>query len=490
MDSEKLIIRAVKALDVKIREFNKDTDLPQVQELERSCDEAVSPPAGKTAIIFTNMNIGDPLCRVRSYPVYCMLVAEVRCRLDISQYKIVGVIRAGVKEVVRPVETIYDHNISGNTRNVSSRSSNYVTAMYISGLRICCLYRRMGVAQRLVMEIEAWGRKHGAQYAYLATENDNKASVSLFTHKLGYIKFRSPSILVQPVYGKPKMVHITSGFGTWQTLNNRIQTLKLSPNDAERLYRLILGNTELFPKDIDSVLKNPLNVGTWVACYTKDIRECEISDEEETMEDMEERGGERSAVLKRMEEGRIAWAMLSLWRYEKLIKFEVRGASALMRRWAALTRLASKLMPWMVLPCLPNVFDKAFGVQLMYGLHGCEPHHKGLYCKDPSFLSRDSYNMSKREFDDGNMNGAQALMQSLCWHAHNMALQAGCKAVVAEMGSCDPLKEHIPHWPLLSEHDLLCVKRLSTGAHTAEDELEDWCKWPPPVSLFLDPRDF
>ncbi|MCO5548741.1 hypothetical protein L7F22_002202 [Adiantum nelumboides] len=481
MDSEEPITKAAK-LNVRIRAFNKDTDLQQVQELEQNCDEAAAlPPTSKPSIIFKDMNIGDPLCRVRSYPVFCMLVAEAQCSLEFGQYKIIGVIRAGVKQVIRPVKMNGEHN--GDARNVSSRSSEYVTTMYISGLRICCLYRRMGVAQQLVAEIEAWGWNHGAKYACLATDNDNEASVSLFTHKLGYVKFRSPSILIQPVYGKPKIVHITRGFGTWHKLNKGIQALKLTPIDAERLYRSVLGSTEFFPKDIESVLKNPLSVGTWVACYTKDIRECQLDKVDK------ERDSGRSAVLKKMEEGQIAWAILSLWRYDKLIKFEVRGATALMKRWAAITRLASKLMPWMVLPYLPNVFDKAFGVQLMYGLHGCEPHHKRLCCKDPSFSSRGSYNMCKRELDDNNMNGMQALMGSLCRHAHNMALQAGCKAVAAEIGSCDPLKAYIPNSPMLSKSDLWCVKSLSTGSHTAENEHKDWCKWQT-VTLFLDPRDF
>ncbi|KAJ0509607.1 hypothetical protein HanIR_Chr11g0530861 [Helianthus annuus] len=41
------------------------------------------------------------------------------------------------------------------------------------------------------------------EYAYMATEKDNNASVNLFVNKLHYVKFRRPAILVHPVRSQP-----------------------------------------------------------------------------------------------------------------------------------------------------------------------------------------------------------------------------------------------------------------------------------------------
>ncbi|KAH7290416.1 hypothetical protein KP509_30G047700 [Ceratopteris richardii] len=496
MDSSQLSSTRRPKLELTIRGFNKDTDISQIQELERSCDAEATPHGGKTSLVFTVLNVRDPLCRVRSYPSYRMLVAEARTvpEFGTANTKIVGVIRAGIKDVIGPVE-------GGEEGGDAVRSpSEYVKVMYISGLRVCCCYRRMGIAQKLVQEIESWGITQGAQYAYLASETDNQPSINLFTHKMGYIKFRSPSILVQPVYGKLKMVKPFSGMQ--HSRNRGILIFKLGPITAERFYRSAHGRTEFFPMDIDRVLRNPLNFGTWVACYKEDIAQYKSDtgvysiDLDDEGEWADPGGSPRSEILRAMEEGRFTWAMLSLWRYDKLINFEVRGASAFMKRWASLTRLASKFMPWVVLPCLPNVFDKSFGVQLIYGLHVSRPD--GRRSKDPMTLFNNSVDRpgAKTEWrnnsNDADKDRTKSLLQSLCWHAHDMALKAGCKAVMVETGSCDPIKEDIPHWPLLSEHDLWCLKRLcsispSTGPNHVHD---DWCKWPPSASLFPDPRDF
>ncbi|RVW57411.1 putative N-acetyltransferase HLS1-like [Vitis vinifera] len=116
---------------------------------------------------------------------------------------------------------------------------------------------RMGIGLKLVCRMEEWFRDNGAEYSYIATENDNQASVNLFTDKCGYSKFRTPSILVNPVFAHtvrlPKRVHI----------------FKLSPSDAEALYRRRFSTTEFFPRDIDSVLNNKLNLGTFVAVFSE-----------------------------------------------------------------------------------------------------------------------------------------------------------------------------------------------------------------------------
>lgn len=56
---------------VLIREYNEDTDMEVVGRLEKNCEIG----SNKEVSIFTNMK-GDPLCRIRFYPIHVMLVGE------------------------------------------------------------------------------------------------------------------------------------------------------------------------------------------------------------------------------------------------------------------------------------------------------------------------------------------------------------------------------------------------------------------------------
>lgn len=56
---------------VLIREFNEETDIEAVEELEKNCEIGYK----KGISIFSSM-MGDPLCRIRLYPVHVMLVGE------------------------------------------------------------------------------------------------------------------------------------------------------------------------------------------------------------------------------------------------------------------------------------------------------------------------------------------------------------------------------------------------------------------------------
>lgn len=98
----------------------------------------------------------------------------------------------------------------------------------------------MGIALKLAQAMEDWCRDHGAEYVYMATEKDNEASLSLFTERLNYRHFRTPSIFVQPVHVHDR--HISS----------RIQLTKITPEYATALYRKSMGTAEFFPKDIDA----------------------------------------------------------------------------------------------------------------------------------------------------------------------------------------------------------------------------------------------
>ena len=61
-------------ITVIIREVNEERDTEMVEKLERSC-EIGSKLGG--ASIFTDM-MGDPLCRIRFYPLHIMLVGSIK----------------------------------------------------------------------------------------------------------------------------------------------------------------------------------------------------------------------------------------------------------------------------------------------------------------------------------------------------------------------------------------------------------------------------
>jgi hypothetical protein len=112
--------------------------------------------------------------------------------------------------------------------------------------------RRMGIALRLVEQLEEWLETMGAEYAYMATDKCNAASLQLFTGRCGYSKFRTPSVLVHPVHS--------------HRLRASVVVTLLGARDAERLYRARFANAvEFFPEDIGAVLAHPLSRGTFLA---------------------------------------------------------------------------------------------------------------------------------------------------------------------------------------------------------------------------------
>ncbi|KAF5453302.1 hypothetical protein F2P56_028214 [Juglans regia] len=386
---------------VVVREYDEERDKVAVEELERQCEVEQQ---GKPSLVTDLM--GDPLCRARSLPLHIMLVAEYG-----EGENIVGVIRGCVKSVTR-----------GN--------SVHVKLAYILGLRVSPNHRRLGIGTKLVRELEEWCKQNGAEYAYMATDCTNEASINLFTKKCAYLKFRTPTVLVQPVHAHHKP--IGSGIGI----------IKLIPQLAESIYRRIFANSEFFPRDIDSILRNKLNLGTFVALPKKFLSKWDP----------------KTGILPP------SFAILSVWNTKEVFKLQVKGVSALTYVCCMGTRLLDACLPWLRLPSFPDVF-RQFGVYFLYGLH-----MGGKY--------------------------ASRLMKSLCAFAHNMARDdAGCGAVVAEVGQGDPAREAIPHWKRFSwAEDLWCIKKLVDANQDDSNEKcepSDWIKSQSSSSvIFVDPRDF
>lgn len=292
----------------------------------------------------------------------------------------------------------------------------------------CLYHRRKGIGLKLVNEIEQWFLKNGAEYSYIATENDNKPSLNLFTQKCNYTKFRTPSILVQPV------------FAHRVKLPSRVTIIKLTPSDSERLYRHRFSTTEFFPRDIDRILNNKLNLGTYIAVPKGFCLAESWPGSDEFLSDSPE-----------------SWAIMSIWNCKEVFTLEIKGASRARRLAAKATRVVDRALPWFEVPSVPDVF-RPFGLHFMYGLGGEGPR-------------------------------AGSLMKALCDHAHNLAKLNGCGVVVTEVASGDPLRLAIPYWKRLScTEDVWCIKRLV--GHYSDGPVGDWTKSPPGLSIFVDPREF
>ncbi|XP_004303239.1 PREDICTED: probable N-acetyltransferase HLS1 [Fragaria vesca subsp. vesca] len=388
---------------VVVREYNEESDKVAVEEMERLCEMA-GQRGGKQPSLVTDL-LGDPKCRIRHFPTHIMLVAVYG-----EQKEIVGVIRGCVKKVTR-----------GN--------SVFVKLAYILGLRVSPMHRRLGIGTKLVKHLEEWCKQKGAEYAYMATDCTNEASINLFTLKCSYQKFRTPTILVQPVHAHYKPVPST------------IAIVRLPACLAESIYRQIYANSEFFPEDIDAILSSALNLGTFMALPRKYLLKWDPK--------------------KSTFPPRSAFAILSVWNTKQVFKLQVKGVSKLTQACCVGSRLVDAWLPWLRLPSFPNVF-KQFGVYFMYGLHADQGKH-GL-----------------------------RLMKGLCNFVHNVGRDDhGCAAVVAEVSQRDPVREAVPHWTKLSwAEDMWCVKKL-TEAKQGLSSPSDWINSrPSSPMIFVDPRDF
>ncbi|KAI3794130.1 hypothetical protein L1987_36757 [Smallanthus sonchifolius] len=402
---------------VLIREFNPKTDRVSVEQVERSCEVC---PTGEYSLHADLL--GDPVCRVRNSPAYLMLVAEMVVTADRDETReIVGMIRGCIKTVTCGRKLCRKTNCPPEPRPVFTKLA------YILGLRVSPSHRRKKIGLKLVCRMEDWFRDNGAEYSYIATDATNKPSVNLFTEKCGYSKFRNPSVLVHPVFAH--RLHI----------NQQVTIIKLSCYDAEIIYRHTFSTTEFFPRDIDSVLKNNLNLGTFIALP----KDCPYA--------MSWVGSERF-----LSDSPDSWAIMSVWNCNDVFKLEVKGASWLKKGFVKTTRVLDQVFPFLNLPSLPQIFNP-FGLHLLYGLGG----------EGPSYLK---------------------LAKALFGYAHNLAKKGKCGVVATEVSSQDPLKSVIPHWKVLSFTDLWCIKRLDEDY--SDGYVGDWRKSQPGVSFFLDPREF
>ncbi|KAL3687793.1 hypothetical protein R1sor_014102 [Riccia sorocarpa] len=452
--------------EVVVRFYDKTSDVEKVLALEQKCEAGEN---GNDMTLLQNL-LGDPLSRVRHYSTYTMLVAEVNC-------EIVGVIRAGIKNVVcrmRQGESIQAGSRGSTSYCEDEAAPVHARVAYLLGLRVSPLHRRMGIGLKLALRIEEWCKEQGAEYTYFATTKDNEPSLKLFTRRLQYIPFRYPALVGHPVWHHSVR------------LPSHIQVTKLSVEAAVAMYRSVMRTEEFFPEDIDKILNHKLCAGTWVATVREDRRwnsccgggSCRVSENLGTIESSFT--SVSNDDCRPMPE---SWAVISLWKCNEIFTMQLKGAPLHKRTGALISRCVDKMLPWCGVPSFPDIFNP-FGVQFMFGLHAEGPRGPELF-------------------------------RWLCRHAHNVSRKDGCQVLMTEVGETDPLRPYIPRWEKFSsDDDVWCAKKIvqdgkdvscrgcsSNGSNrktvgvaaaaSVHDTVYDWCQLSPSRAcrMFIDPRD-
>ncbi|KAM1191635.1 hypothetical protein FF1_012220 [Malus domestica] len=381
---------------VLIREFSEDTDIEVVGKLERDCELE----SKKGFSIFTSM-MGDPFCRIRFYPLHVMLVAEL-----LENGELVGVVRGCIKHVG------------------TGSGARYVIGC-ILGLRVSPIHRRMGIGLKLMNSVEEWLLRKGAQYTFLATEESNTASTNLFTYKCNYRKLSSLIIFVQPVCSAVE-----------DPMPRDIKIEKLHVDEAIFLYKSRLRSKDIYPTDIDVILKEKLSLGTWVF-YFEEQGWINLNSQESS----KDTAGETQS----------SWIIFSIWNTCEAYK-----SHPLRSLHATLSHATEKIFSCLNLPVSVSM-QSSFGFLFLYGLHG-EGENVGE-------LMKSVWNFASRL--------GQTVKDS--------------KLILTELGLCDPLIKHVP-----KDSDMSCIEDVWYGKsliNHADDKDELLIKGSL-GNVFVDPREF
>lgn len=293
---------------------------------------------------------------------------------------------------------------------VHTHIHTYLLLLYSFSTLILQSHRRLGIGTKLIQHLEEWSKQNGAEYAYMATDCTNEPSINLFTKKCGYSKFRTLTMLVQPVHAHHKPIM------------SDIAILRLPPKLAVSIYNRIFADSEFYPHDIDAILTNKLNLGTFMA--------------------IPKQNNKKNKTLTNAMVLPADYAIVSVWNTKEVFKLEVRGASAVARGVCEATRVVDRWFPWLRVPSFPDVF-RQFGVYVMYG----------------------GYMEGKR---------GKKLMKGVCEFVHNMAKdEGGCGAIVGEVAKWDPVIEGVPHWKRFSwDEDVWCIKKFQENKKKKKHEEE------------------
>lgn len=282
--------------------------------------------------------------------------------------------------------------------------------------------RRKGVGLKLVQSMEEWMNENGASYTFAATEENNAASTNLFTLRCNYIKLSSLFIFVQRL--NPPVNDLPGG----------INFEKMPTDQAISFYQTHLRLKDMYPTDIDMILKEKLSLGTWL-CYFKEdnvkINHC------------------NSRIIGG------SWVVFSIWNTCEAYKLQVKRSNYHSSR--ANHAIRDQENP-KKMACDP--IEKPFGFLFLFGLLG-----------------------------EGDRLGE--LVKSLWSFALKMAENVkDCKAIMTELGFSDPLLQHVPK--VVSSaciDDLWYIKKIDKFSSQADDS-DDLVVKGEVGNVFVDPRDF
>lgn len=301
----------------------------------------------------------------------------------------------------------------------------------------------MGIGLHLVKSVEEWMVRNGAHYTFLATEKNNVASTNLFTTKCNYVNFSSLVIFVQPVSLPLK------------SLSSDIKIEKLHVDQAISLYNDRLKRKDVYPTDIDSILKEKLSLGTWVSYF-----------KEEKWFDLESKEKNGDVITKSTPS---SWVIFSIWNYScEAYKIHIRKPhdhhpfNKFIH--ATLTHAKEKIFPacLKMLPMCSSSFGRnPFGFLFLYGFYG-EGEKLGELMKAVwSFASRLAENVKH------------------------------CKVIMTELGVSDPLIQHVPKESSISCIDDLWYLKKVNCLQADIDNKDELLKMMGQFgNVFVDPRDF
>ncbi|XP_050218997.1 probable N-acetyltransferase HLS1-like [Mercurialis annua] len=399
---------------IRIRDYNEEKDMRMVGKLEKNCEIG----SNKEVSIFTNM-MGDPLSRIISYPLHIMLVAEL-----LENGEVVGVVRGCIKCV-----------------GITRFEATCVRLGCILGLRVSPKHRRMGIGLKLVKSVEEWLVENGAHYTFLATEKDNVASTNLFTYKCNYINFASLVIFVQQTSPPIKTLLPFED----------IKIEKLQIDQAISLYNNKLRDKDIYPKDIEAILKENLSLGTWVSYFRE---EDFIILHNNNQSNNNGKGEENFSA----QNNPSSWVIFSIWNSCEAYRFHItKSNNHPFNKFfhATLSHARDKIFPCLKLP-ISDSLQKPFGFLFLYGLYGEGARLEELMKSIWSFTSRLAENIKD------------------------------CKVIITELGVTDPLMQYVPHdqFSMSFIDDLWYLKKVNG----VNDELMATSQ--AGNNLFVDPRDF
>ncbi|CAO2821536.1 unnamed protein product [Amaranthus hypochondriacus] len=301
---------------------------------------------------------------------------------------------------------------------------------YILGLRVSPTHRQRGIGHNLMKSIEEWLARNGAEYVYVATEENNVASRNLFTLKCHY----NVSVPLQ-IYVLP--VHRSSKKTSWN-----INVKKLQVNLAVSLYRKQIKCKDFYPHDMESILRGTPSLGTWV-CYYND----------EDWEGVPIKDHCTDTTRPR------SWVVFSLWNSREVYKLQIQRTNSLHSAlYLALSRAREFIFPCLKLPLVHGSFQKPFGFLSMYGVFG-----EGKRLRE--------------------------LMKAAWNFATKSAIDMDCSLVMTEISDSDPIKNYIP-----LGRSMLCIKDVwyFKHIHNIGDTKEEktLAISGSLANVFVDPRDF